>query len=279
MACDSPLPIRVGKGIDLETIAVPCGRCPQCKIRRVNDWVFRLLQEEKVSTTAIFLTLTYDPTNIRRSPNNFPTLSKRDFQLFMKRLRKVHHSKVKYYAVGEYGTQTKRPHYHAILFNCDDHDIIEKAWGLGHIHIGTVTSDSIAYTLKYIDKDTTVPLHARDDRQKEFSLMSKNLGSAYLTPQIVVHHRNHPTDLRVQKHDHKIAMPRYYRNKIWNESERANQLPHIIASVEHDKNMRELNYKQTINYDGLDHTQYEASEKAGRYKKFHNNKNRNRDKL
>ena len=280
MACDSPLSVRTGKGIDLKTIPVPCGRCPQCKIRRVNDWVFRLLQEDKISESAIFLTLTYDPTEIKRSRNNFPTLCKRDFQLFMKRLRKrLPESRIKYYAVGEYGTQTRRPHYHAILFNCDDYDTISESWKLGHIHIGNVTSDSIAYTLKYIDKESTVPLHARDDREKEFSLMSKNLGKSYLTPQILTFHRSHPNDLRVQKNEHKISMPRYYREKIWTQSEREQQIPFIEQGVKHSRAMRKLDYDQNINYEGIEHYQYEALQKEGRFNKFNRLQNQKRNKL
>ncbi|AXB22553.1 replication initiation protein [Lynx canadensis associated microvirus CLP 9413] len=45
------------------------------------------------------------------------TLAKRDFQLFMKRLRKAFpDQKIRYFAAGEYGSETFRPHYHAILF-------------------------------------------------------------------------------------------------------------------------------------------------------------------
>ena len=45
------------------------------------------------------------------------TLRKRDYQLFMKRLRKAFpNDKIRFYAAGEYGPKTLRPHYHAILF-------------------------------------------------------------------------------------------------------------------------------------------------------------------
>ena len=58
---------------------------------------------------------------------------------------------IKYYAVGEYGGQFKRPHYHLIMFNVQI-DAILNAWQLGTVHIGYVSGSSVGYTLKYIRK-------------------------------------------------------------------------------------------------------------------------------
>jgi len=60
------------------------------------------------------------------------TLKKTDIQKFFKRLRKCHgkkHKSIKYYAVGEYGGQTLRPHYHIVIFNADI-NYFERAWAL-----------------------------------------------------------------------------------------------------------------------------------------------------
>src|SRR5699024_7911545 len=57
------------------------------------------------------------------------TLSPRDFTLFMKRLRYYYFEKYKkelrFFACGEYGSSTFRPHYHAIVFNLDLDDLKE----------------------------------------------------------------------------------------------------------------------------------------------------------
>lgn len=123
------------------------------------------------------------------------TLNKKDIQDFIKRLRqwqKNDASSIKYYAVGEYGGQTLRPHYHIIIFNADI-NFIEKSWSIctnkklktfskiGNIHYGSLTEASVGYTLKYISKAKQIPLHSNDDRVPEFSLMSKGLGINYLT--------------------------------------------------------------------------------------------------
>ncbi len=276
MACDSPLIIEV-KG-RISKIPVPCGRCPPCKLRRVNDWVFRLKQEDKVSLSSSFVTLTYDTKHVPISDNGFMSLDKRDWQLFMKRLRKkCPDSTLKYYACGEYGTKTQRPHYHAILFNCPDVNLINEAWGLGSVHLGTATGDSMAYCLKYINKAARIPMHRRDDRVKEFSTQSKNLGISYLSPAVVKHHRSNPSDIRLQNNQYKMAMPRYYRYKIWDSQERKAQLPGIKNAVDQaevldKRRFEKFGYSQ--HYDD-----YKINRKFGRYKSFYSPSNQNRDSI
>lgn len=158
-------------------VQVPCGKCPICRARRISQWSFRLMEQEKVSTSAHFITLTYATEHVPITGKGFMSIVKRDIQLFLKRLRKSHHPSehpIKYYAVGEYGGRTNRPHYHVIIFNADL-DKIQPAWKLGQVHYGTVTGASIGYTLKYMSKKGRIPLRQNDDRQKEFSLMSKDL--------------------------------------------------------------------------------------------------------
>jgi len=176
MKCDSPFYVLPKAA--LEKVPVPCGRCPPCKRRRVDSWVFRLLQEELTHETAHFVTLTYDTRSVPISPNGFMTLDRGEFPRFMKRLRKLTTNKLKYYMCGEYGTQRSRPHYHAIIFGVPKDSLYFDAWSLGgnslgNVVVGTVTGDSIAYTMKYIDKSTWKQKHGRDDRVPEFSLMSK----------------------------------------------------------------------------------------------------------
>lgn len=177
------------------------------------------------------------------------TLEKRPFQLFMKRLRKIDdNDTIRYYAVGEYGTKNKRPHYHAIMFNVKDEESIYKAWMLdgkpiGGIHIGNVSGSSIAYTAKYIDKPSRVPEHKRDDRLPEFSLMSKGLGQKYLSEKIIDYHRNNIGNNFVTLADGiKIAMPKYYRDKLFNDEEKRKQRVIIQREVEKDNERREREY-------------------------------------
>lgn len=103
------------------------------------------------------------------------SLSKRDAQLFMKRLRKQlttqnPSTRIKFYLVGEYGDKNKRPHFHAAIFGEDfaadrypigkspsglplySSPTLEKAWGKGYVSIGDLTFESAAYIARYVMK-------------------------------------------------------------------------------------------------------------------------------
>lgn len=207
-------------------IPVPCGGCATCQKNRISGWIFRLLQEDKVCKSSYFITLTYDNENVPRSKNGFLTLDKEALTKFWKRLRK--HEKgnndIKYYAVGEYGEKTRRPHYHAILFNVLNTDNIVKAWKFGNIDIGKVSGASIGYVAGYINKGKKIPIHRNDDRVPEFSRMSKGLGKSYLTEAIVNYHKSDiERNFVTMEGGYRAPLPRYYREKIYDESDREAQ--------------------------------------------------------
>lgn len=234
-ACITPF-VRRDK-LTGDNVPFPCGKCPQCLARRVSGWSFRLMQQDKVSLTAHFLTLTYATEHLPISKNGFPTLTKGqqgDLTLFFKRLRQAHQrlykklrvSKqsrrpIKYYACGEYGTQRARPHYHVIIFDCFL-ELIQPSWQKGQVHYGFVSAASVGYTLKYMCKQGKIPMHQRDDRQKEFSVMSKGLGASYLSEKMRAWHRNSLEERQYcpLPDGKKIAMPRYYRDKLYTEMEK-----------------------------------------------------------
>lgn len=254
-----------------EKVPVPCGRCPPCKTRRVNSWVFRLEQEHKRSTHAHFVTLTYDTRFVPISENGFMTLRKSDIQKFFKRLRKLTNDKVKYYAAGEYGSKYSRPHYHIIIFNVCDDTIYQKAWTvnnyqLGTVHIGQVTPDSMAYTMKYIDKAQFKKKHARDDREKEFALMSKGLGDNYLDIATDYHTKDITKMYCTKPGGYRIAMPKYFRDKIYNEDQKRQQRVYIQDVIDEKERIERSTYKGELPYED-----YKELQKVARYNKFYNN--------
>jgi len=261
---------------------LPCGRCPPCKKRRVDGWVFRLMQEDRVSSSAHFVTLTYDTQHVPISPNGFMTLSKDDFQKYMKRLRKMTTNKLKYYVAGEYGSNNLRPHYHAIIFNCPDDSYFYEAWKLGNSYfgqvvVGDVTGNSVAYTMKYIDKGPNAkgvlpgwrPFVGRDDRVKEFALMSKGMGANYITDRTKKYHnadlnRNYLT----VDGGFKIAMPRYYKERIFDEDTRAEmgRLAELAAGK-----MESENYQRYLDHHSggsLDYQQFKDGQRTAVENRF-----------
>jgi len=112
-------------------------------------WTIRMLHEKESWDKACFVTLTYDQENL---PGR--GLKKSDLQKFFKRLRKKIPD-IKYFACGEYGEQTERPHYHAIIFGLAKHEadfMLRQVWGKGNVENGHAEEDSIRYVAGYIDK-------------------------------------------------------------------------------------------------------------------------------
>lgn len=274
MRCDTPFVKN--------DIPLPCGRCPPCKKRRVDSWVFRLMEEDKISSSSYFITLTYNTAHVPISKNGYMTLRKEDYQLYMKRLRKLSpDSEIKYYAVGEYGSTNNRPHYHAIIFNVPDPQNLVDAWSLGGVpigtvHVGAVSGDSVAYTMKYIDKPYKKRLHVRDDRAFEFPLMSKKLGVSYLSKAVVNYHKADISRLYVTKPGgHKIALPRYFRLKIYDDEQLSEQTALIHCEVMEQLSLEERRFNLLYPH-RPDYTfpQYKEDEKAGRFISSLNQKNR-----
>ena len=125
MTCYHPMPAvrmvdgsvkfisRNKRGVD-GTLELPCGQCIGCRLERSRQWAVRCLHEASLHENNSFITLTYDDASMPLGGS----LCYRDFQLFMKQLRKVT-GKVTFYCGGEYGEQLSRPHYHACIFGFD----------------------------------------------------------------------------------------------------------------------------------------------------------------
>lgn len=222
-------------------VPVPCGKCPQCLQRRAAEWCFRLEQHEKVCDTSCFITLTYSTDYVPITLHGFMSLDRKAFSTCIrsvrKRMRNIESFKdvrLSYYVVGEYGSERKRPHYHAILFNLPDiqwrtdledrrigfSPLLDASWPYGVIDIRECNGDTIGYTCKYLHKGKSVPAHRNDDRVPEFSNMSKGLGVNYVSPEVVRFHRSDLAHTYVVSNGYKKALPRYYRERIYSEDER-----------------------------------------------------------
>lgn len=196
-------------------VNVPCGKCIPCLMNKRAEWCFRLEQEHRVSKSAHFVTLTYDQKHLRTDNS----LDKRDLQLYLKRLRKKDETqRIRYYAVGEYGSKNGRPHYHIILFNSNETDIRlswidSKGAPIGLVHVGTVNGASIAYVIKYIIQKQ---FH-NDEKEKPFATMSRRygIGGHYLSDNMVRWHRENDANYVVRPGGEKGKLSRFYRDKIW----------------------------------------------------------------
>lgn len=151
----------------------------------------RILHESSLYQENQFLTLTYSDDHL--PPND--SLRLRDWQLFMKRLKKHHGGRsIRFYHCGEYGETTHRPHYHAILFNFDFNDkmlhkvtengdylytseLLDQIWGLGQCYLGSVTFESAAYCARYVMKKLTGNRKSEyGSREPEYCTQSRRPG-------------------------------------------------------------------------------------------------------
>jgi hypothetical protein len=256
---------------------VPCGKCLPCQKSRRADWSLRLEHEYLFSESALFITLTYDELNVPRTKENYKTLYKKHIQLYIKRLRNEHvkyvsnklkiskkevknYSRpIRYYAVGEYGTKTNRPHYHMLLFNFDMEivDTIQSQWKnkkgytYGHVDIGTVTASSINYVTKYMFKQFN---RKTDKREPPFSLMSKKpiIGKAYLDNYGTYHIEHETLTLRDNQGKQRKLPKAYIKRLFTNKEDRLKLYEKMydtyILEKETQIKQQLKNYKSKLDY-------------------------------
>ena len=147
-----------------EVVDVACGRCIGCRVDKSREWALRCVHESSLHESNCFITLTYDDEHLPE----YGSLCKRDFQLFMKKLRKGHDDRIRFFHCGEYGDDGWRPHYHAILFGYDfpdksyvgrrkgnsvyRSDELEERWPKGFSLIGDMSWSAAAYVARYVLK-------------------------------------------------------------------------------------------------------------------------------
>lgn len=165
-----------------------CGKCEICRTEKSKEWATKAHCENLCWKDSCFITLTYnnqglpDDRKLRRS----------DIQGFWKRLRyhctgtqeipsniledmfgmnsrRKNRKPIRYINCGEYGPQTKRPHYHAVVFNFRPTDLrrhsrdrrgywiytskqLNEIWGKGYVIIGNSTTETAAYVARYTTK-------------------------------------------------------------------------------------------------------------------------------
>lgn len=154
------------KGYEDMEVQIPCGQCIGCRLDYSRQWAVRCVHEAQLHAASSFITLTFNEESLPEDRS----ISVRTLQLFFKRLRKaIYPIKIRYFACGEYGDITQRPHYHACIFGFDFPDkrpvgvnkqgdtlysspMLEKVWSYGFNWIGNVTFESCAYVARYMLK-------------------------------------------------------------------------------------------------------------------------------
>lgn len=157
-----PLVFNQREGFGDMYVQIPCGKCAGCMADRAKDWSTRIYNESTLHERNAFITLTYDEANLPKDR----LLVKDHVQKFIRALRDSGNS-LRYFACGEYGGITHRPHYHAIIFGQDFlgpdtqtcgsngefvNPRVTEIWGKGNVVIAPVTAASCAYVAGYVNK-------------------------------------------------------------------------------------------------------------------------------
>lgn len=156
-----------------------CGQCIGCRINKARMWQLRILMESSVTADNCFVTLSYEDENLQFTDSGLPDLIPQDLTKYFKRLRKNSGKKLRYFAVGEYGKQTQRPHYHIAIFGLSELDlpVIDSSWGMGFTHIGELNENTANYISGYVTKGWTFKkCTALETRHPEFMRCSKHNG-------------------------------------------------------------------------------------------------------
>lgn len=162
-------PIGAYRQREYRVLQIGCGRCLGCRERDSRDWSIRLTCEASLHAESCFVTLTYDRANLPRNGS----VSKREMQLFLKKLRNhFPDSLVRYFLCGEYGL-LGRPHYHACLFGLGfledripagkskggyplfESPLLSRLWGKGRVSVQDLTRETAAYCARYTNKKLT----------------------------------------------------------------------------------------------------------------------------
>lgn len=177
MLCQYPIPTQIGM--------VPCRQCQNCRINLQRIWACRIQLEALWHPYSSFVTLTYDPEYLPTTPYALPTLLPQDLTRFLKRFRNSNGS-LRYFACGEYGTETERPHYHLVIFGISPmwETQISTAWSdpetkqtMGFISIYDLNEARAAYIAQYtVKKMTSTTSKGLNGRWPEFARMSTNKG-------------------------------------------------------------------------------------------------------
>lgn len=229
----------------------------------------------KRCNSAYFMTYTYNPETVPISENGLLTLDKSHHTLFMKRLREEVKKKhgiqtpLKYYAVGEYGSETQRPHYHAILYNLPEHFFvnpqeIQRIWELGHISCDPVSIGAMAYVCGYVNKQKFFTSDdPGDDRTPEYSVMSKNLGDNFLTEE---RRKKMKNDLEPQiriEGNKRMSIPKYYRERALTALEMRHMASKSIKYMQQNPQWRDAKHRHDYVWLDMLHRKKQSKSRNG----------------
>lgn len=210
---------------------------------RAREWSLRCFLEHQRHDHACWATLTYSDANLP------PTLCVPHLQRFNRNLRK--HLRFRFFASGEYGDTTYRPHYHIILFGVPETaaELIQSSWKHGYARVDPLTPAAISYVAGYCSKKLSHKAD-REERinyetgevytfQPPFTLMSRRPGIAGDDREYAASWRSHAV-LGGQI----VPVPRFL-HEAW----KARASPEALEQLQKEKDLRAIELNRDISLD------------------------------
>ena len=221
---------------DKRTLVVPvgCGKCMECVKKKGREWQVRLLEDIRHNKNGKFVTFTFSNESIAELAgeikglegyeldNEIATLGMRRF---LERWRKKYKKSVRHWMVTELGHQgTENIHMHGIIWTNESSETIDEIWKYGYTWIGDekrkgyVNEATVNYITKYITKT--------DMKHKEYKpkvLTSPGIGKGYIDrpdSKNNKYKKGETNEAYRNRQGYKMALPIYYRNKIYTEEEK-----------------------------------------------------------
>lgn len=245
--------------LDDRALAVPrpCGRCKQCREEAAREWRIRLLEDIKVNTNGKMVTLTLSNQSYTELYNEIPSekinprkqdqiikidgylrdneIAKLAVKRFRERWRREFGKSIRHWLVTELGHNgTENIHLHGIVWTNRSFKTIRRIWKYGYIwprpgaeeKANYVSARTVNYSVKYIHK-----MDLMHKTYKSIVLSSAGMGKNYLdSPNRKRNiYNGKDTDMTyVSAEGYKMAMPKYYKRKLYNDSLRENLWMHTL---------------------------------------------------
>jgi len=220
---------------DKRVLIVPtgCGKCIECKKQKAREWQVRLSEEIRHNKNGKFVTLTFSNESIKELSKNIELkgyeldneIATLAVRRFLERWRKKYKKSVKHWLITELGGNgTENIHMHGIIWTNENAETINKIWKYGYTWIGDknnggyVNEQTINYIVKYVNKI--------DQKHSEYNskiLCSPGIGNKYLERIDSDNNKykgEETNETYKTRTGIKLALPIYYRNKIYQEEEK-----------------------------------------------------------
>jgi len=194
------------RSLQFAPFQLPCGKCLSCRLQYAQETAVRCVHEASMYPQNCFLTLTYNEENLGDNKLDYKhiqtfikDLRNQEFSKLLKKLypentqseqrekwnslekeeRETIYEKIRIstFVCGEYGSTTKRMHWHLLLFNWSPEDgkkhrstergdivyvskVLNVLWPRGLHEYGKITFESAGYTARYSTKKL---VHGKDD--------------------------------------------------------------------------------------------------------------------